>query len=71
MLELRPTCEHCNKALPPDSPLWSAPNLIISAHRADATPQTAMRELELFIANLERWIEGSRLHNVVDLGQGY
>jgi hypothetical protein len=20
MLELRPTCEHCNKALPPDSP---------------------------------------------------
>jgi hypothetical protein len=21
MLELRPTCEHCNKALPPESPV--------------------------------------------------
>jgi phosphoglycerate dehydrogenase-like enzyme len=57
--------------LPPTSPLWSAPNLIISAHRADATRQTAMRELELFIANLERWIEGTGLENIVDLEQGY
>ncbi len=57
--------------LPSDSPLWSAPNLIISAHRADATRQTAMRELELFIANLGRWIEGTELENVVDLDQGY
>ena len=57
--------------LAPESPLWSAPNLIMSGHRADATPQTAMRELEVFTANLERWIAGTHLDNVVDLEQGY
>jgi phosphoglycerate dehydrogenase-like enzyme len=57
--------------LPPESPLWAAPNLIMSGHRADATPQTAGRELDVFATNLERWIAGVELRNVVDLEHGY
>jgi hypothetical protein len=32
MLELRPTCEHCNRALPPESPVDAA------AHGKSAAP---------------------------------
>ena len=54
-----------------DSPLWSAPNLILSPHCADNTHQTTQRELALFLDNLARWGRGEPLRNVVDAQRGY
>jgi phosphoglycerate dehydrogenase-like enzyme len=51
--------------LPTDSPLWSAPNLLISPHAADSVEDWESRFAELFAANLENWRAGRALRNVV------
>jgi phosphoglycerate dehydrogenase-like enzyme len=57
--------------LPPRSPLWHLPNVIISPHCADATAATEDRSLEVFLANADRWRRGEPLRGVVDLAHGY
>lgn len=57
--------------LPPDDPLWKAPNTIISAHTSGATPLFQERLFDLFTDNLRRYIAGAELRNVVDQDQGY
>ncbi len=57
--------------LPRDDPLWDAPNVIITAHTAGATPFFRRRVLELFGENLRRYQAGEELLNVVDIGRGY
>lgn len=57
--------------LPPDDPLWSAPNVIITAHTSGATPRFQDRLFDLFTDNLRRYIAGDELRNVVDQGRGY
>jgi len=57
--------------LPPDSPLWTAPNLIISPHSIDETPETTERGLRIFCDNLDRWIRREPLSNVVRANLGY
>jgi phosphoglycerate dehydrogenase-like enzyme len=57
--------------LPRESPLWSAPNVLISPHAIDETPQTQRRNLELFYDNLRRWVGDQPLINVVDSRLGY
>ncbi len=51
--------------LPPDSPLWTAPNLLISPHAADGVEDWEARFAELFAENLEHWRAGRALRNVV------
>ena len=57
--------------LEPEHPLWTMPNVVLSPHMsADFTRwQEAM--VDLFVANLERWREGSPLENVIDKSLGY
>jgi phosphoglycerate dehydrogenase-like enzyme len=57
--------------LPPDSPLWSAPNLVITPHIAGAHPDYAERGMAIFADNLRRFCRGEPLRNVVDLEAGY
>lgn len=57
--------------LPSSSSLWSLPNVMISPHCVDDTPQTAQRGLDLFLENLERWLAGRPLANLVDAEIGY
>jgi phosphoglycerate dehydrogenase-like enzyme len=57
--------------LPHDDPLWSAPNVHISAHCSAAQDQYVEKLLELFTDNLERLRQGEPLRNVVDRGAGY
>jgi phosphoglycerate dehydrogenase-like enzyme len=52
--------------LPTDSPLWRMPNTIITAHYAGRTPHYLDRALTIFLDNLERYISGQPLFNVVD-----
>jgi phosphoglycerate dehydrogenase-like enzyme len=55
----------------PSSPLWSLPNVILTPHAAGATPRYFERALELFVANLQRYLEGRPLRNLVDHKLGY
>jgi phosphoglycerate dehydrogenase-like enzyme len=57
--------------LPADDPLWSAPNLLISPHSSTSGEGYAQRAFELFCRNLERFVAGEPLQNVVDLSAGY
>jgi phosphoglycerate dehydrogenase-like enzyme len=57
--------------LPPTSPLWTLPNAIVTPHASGATPHYFQRALALFIDNLQRYLDGRRLRNVVDRTLGY
>lgn len=50
--------------LPPTSPLWGLPNVIITPHSAGTTPLAAHRAAEVFLDNLRRFTEGSTLRNI-------
>ena len=55
--------------LPAESPLWSAPNLILSPHVAGNSPEGLVRSIELFCRNLPLFLDGhvDRMGNLVDL----
>ncbi|HEV2132660.1 MAG TPA: 2-hydroxyacid dehydrogenase [Terracidiphilus sp.] len=51
--------------LPPDHPLWSCPNLLITPHIGGSTPQFSPRALATAAAELGRYMRGEPLRNVV------
>ena len=57
--------------LPEDSPLWDAPNLIISPHVAGMMPDYVNRAVEVFETNLRLYLTNRELLNVVDWERGY
>ena len=57
--------------LPPDSPLWDAPNLAISPHSSASGDRYLERVADLFYDNLARYVAGTELRNIVDLTHGY
>ena len=57
--------------LPPDSPLYGTPNLIITPHTSWSSDRVVGRSLDLFVDNLRRFAAGEPLANVVDLEAGY
>lgn len=57
--------------LPTDSPLWDAPNLLVSPHMSADTHGWLEDLVEVFTDNLARWCAGRELHNVVDTKLGY
>ena len=57
--------------LPPESPLYAAPNVVITPHTSWSSDRVAERGLALFRENLRRYLAGERLENVVDLEAGY
>ncbi len=57
--------------LPADSPLWDVPNLIISPHMSGDHTESLQEIASLFQHNLERWLRGEPLRNVVDKHLGY
>lgn len=60
-----------HEPLPADDPLWSAPNLYISAHSSAGGDNYGERAFALFCANFARFVNDEPLENVVDLGRGY
>ena len=54
--------------LPPDSPLWDLPNVIITPHNAQASDGNDRRSAEIFFANLRQWARGKPLRNVAAPG---
>jgi len=57
--------------LPPDSPLWDAPNLLITPHLAGDSREKEHRCVEILCENLTRYANGDPLVNVVDKRLGY
>ncbi len=57
--------------LPASSPLWEAPNLLITGHYAGATERYDERAMAIFGDNVERFVAGEPLTHVVDKERGY
>jgi phosphoglycerate dehydrogenase-like enzyme len=57
--------------LPPESPLWGLPNVIVTGHYSGDTPHYDERALEIFVDNLERYSQDQPMRNVVDKQLGY
>ena len=57
--------------LPPESPLWKAPNLFITPHTSAISERLWLRETELFLKLLDEWCSGKELSNRVDFSRGY
>jgi len=60
-----------DEPLPADSPLWAMPNVIVSPHMAGDAAGWKEAAVELFVRNLERYLTGRPLMNVVDKTHGY
>ncbi|CAN5676358.1 D-2-hydroxyacid dehydrogenase [soil metagenome] len=57
--------------LPPQSPLWSLPNVLVTPHVSGTSRGFWRREADLILANLRRYRDGEPLINVVDKQAGY
>jgi phosphoglycerate dehydrogenase-like enzyme len=57
--------------LPTDSPLWAMPNVVVSPHMAGDFAGWRESVVELLVGNLERYLTGRPLQNVVDKERGY
>ena len=53
--------------LPPKSPLWDLPNILISAHSSVSTDRYMQDVFDLFEENLTRYVTGKPLRNLVDM----
>lgn len=52
--------------LPPDSFLWQTPNLVMTPHCSSDAPDYADRTLDLFFAEMARYLAGRPLLNAID-----
>ncbi|MBT1516462.1 D-2-hydroxyacid dehydrogenase [Bradyrhizobium sp. SRL28] len=57
--------------LPQGSPLWDMPNVIATPHVAGSPSNYTERVFPIFADNIERFLKGQPLKNVVDLRRGY
>jgi phosphoglycerate dehydrogenase-like enzyme len=57
--------------LPPESPLWQMPNVIITPHIAGNSPMYNERAVKLFSENLHRYLGDLPVFNRFDFERGY
>jgi D-2-hydroxyacid dehydrogenase (NADP+) len=57
--------------LPPERPLWKAPNLFITPHTSGVSDRLWNRQSKILMDLLERWFDGRELFNQVDFKRGY
>ncbi len=57
--------------LPPESPLWTMPNVIVTAHLAPMTDRMVDGLVAFWIDNVRRFAEGQPLRGAVDREAGY
>ncbi|OZM82098.1 D-2-hydroxyacid dehydrogenase [Pseudonocardia sp. MH-G8] len=62
---------HDVEPLPADCPFWSLPNVIVTPHNGATTAATRRRGVDVFVANLARFVRDEPLGNVVDKTAGY
>jgi len=57
--------------LPQDSPLWDLPNVLVTPHAVALSARENERIVELFVANLRRYLDGEPMAKVVEPGVFY
>ena len=57
--------------LPPASPLWGLPNVMVTPHISGSSLYYNERAVTLFAENLNRYLSGLPLYNRFDPGKGY
>jgi len=57
--------------LPPDSPYFDLPNVIMTPHMSGISQSVVQRVTDLFCENLRRYLAGEELLNVIDKQHGY
>jgi phosphoglycerate dehydrogenase-like enzyme len=57
--------------LPPESPLWKLPTVIVTPHISGNTPHYDQRAVDLFCENLRRYLAGQVLYNLYQPEHGY
>jgi phosphoglycerate dehydrogenase-like enzyme len=57
--------------LPPESPLWRLPNVLLSPHCADHVPGWVDEAMRVFLRQLGRFQRDEPLQDVVDKSRGY
>lgn len=62
---------HGVEPLPPDSPFWSLPNVVVTPHNGATSDGTLRRHQEIVADNIRRFAGGEPLRNVVDKAAGY
>lgn len=60
-----------HEPLPPDSPLWQLPNVLVMPHISATSSRFWEREAELVVENIARYLKGETLRNMVDKRKGY
>ncbi|MFQ6023599.1 MAG: D-2-hydroxyacid dehydrogenase [Acidiferrobacterales bacterium] len=60
-----------HEPIPSDSPLWDMENVIITPHCSSVYEGWERKTAEMFCDNLDRWLAGEPLENVVDPVRGY
>ncbi|GLI26485.1 2-hydroxyacid dehydrogenase [Agromyces rhizosphaerae] len=60
-----------DEPLPPDSPWWSEPGVLVTPHVAGLAPEYQSQTLDLVVENLNRLADGRPLLNEVDRVSGY
>ncbi|MCK1487749.1 D-2-hydroxyacid dehydrogenase [Bradyrhizobium sp. 193] len=56
---------------PQDSPLWDMPNVIMTPHISGILTDYVERAFDIVTENVERYLKGLPLRNVIDLRRGY
>ncbi|MET0399543.1 MAG: D-2-hydroxyacid dehydrogenase [Longimicrobiaceae bacterium] len=57
--------------LPPESPLWDLPNVLVTPHVSGTSHRFWRRETDLVVENVRRYLAGKPLLNTVDKHAGY
>jgi len=57
--------------LPANSPIWDTPNLVVLPHVSCDDPRYVGRLLDFWFGNLERFLAGRKLVNLIDRKRGY
>lgn len=54
-----------HEPLPPDAPIWDAPNVIITPHMTPALPDRTQRSIDMIVENIGRYRSGQPLLNAL------
>ncbi|GIP38021.1 hydroxyacid dehydrogenase [Paenibacillus sp. J31TS4] len=57
--------------LPPESPLWTMEQVILTPHIAGLSPHYAERAAEIYFRNIRSYLNGEKLENEVSYENGY
>jgi TatA/E family protein of Tat protein translocase len=57
--------------LPADNPLWDLPNVIFSPHSASTVAAENGRIVDIFLDNLDRFLDGRPMRNLFEAERGY